>query len=110
MISDIRYLLWFKNDNDTCEGSNRNGGNFAVAISKASSIGFGFTGFSAGNPYWTLNSPVFVRYILSILPTKNDTLALNDSSDANILAAEFPDWSNFLPKNSNGALTFSATV
>ena len=39
-----------------------------VAISSASSTDVGFSGFSAGVPYLTWNTPSFVRYTLSILP------------------------------------------
>ena len=69
LISDILYLLWFKNDNDTSDSLKIYGGNLADAISNASSIGIGFWGFSDGSPYWTLSNPTLVKYILSILPT-----------------------------------------
>ena len=92
------------------ETLNKYGGREMVANSRASSVAFGASGCSADTPSISCNSPAFVKYNLSILPRKWEKDTVTVSSDANILAAEFPEPLNDLPKNSNGDLLLSATM
>ena len=110
LISLILYLLYFKKSISACLGSYKNGCSITLAISIASSTGFGLSNLSDGSPYLTWNLPLLSKKILSILPTKWEKFKLIDSSDANMLDAELPDAVNVLPKNSNGDLTPSKTV